>query len=122
MSNPTFIKAYESSAAIGANLIVRFSDAANGSKIGPASASNQPLVGTTGKIGASAAGQMTDVDRVGIGRVRLGGPVNAGDWLTSDANAKAIATTTIGHQTIGRAEAPGVADDIISYFAAPGTI
>ena len=120
MSISTFIRAYEASAAIGAYLIVRFSDAAASSKVAAGAASNQPLIGTTGKVGATAAGEMVDVFRGGLNPVTLGGTVSAGDWLTSDANGKAIATTTAGHQVIGRAERPGVANDIINYFAGPG--
>lgn len=123
MSVSTFTRGYEASAIIAPYRIVRFSDAAASSKVATASAATgQALVGTTGKIGASAAGQMADVERAGLNPVQLGGPVSAGDWLTSDANGKAIATTTIGHQVIGRAERPGIADDIINYFAAPGTL
>lgn len=120
MSIPSFIRAYEASAVIAAYRIVAFSDAANSSKIAQGAAANGRLIGTTGKIGASAAGLMTDVNRAGLNPVQLGGPVSAGDWLTSDANGKAIATTTVGHNVIGRAEQPGVADDVIDYFAAPG--
>lgn len=120
MSIPGFIRSYEAAAAIAAYRIVRFSDAANSSKVGVASAAGQALIGTTGKVGASAAGQMVDVHRSGLNPVQLGGSVNAGDWLTSDANGKAIATTTVGNHVIGRAEQPGVADDVIDYFAAPG--
>lgn len=120
MSIPGFIRSYEAAAAIAAYRIVRFSDAANSSKVGVASAAGQGLIGTTGKVGASAAGQMVDVHRSGLNPVQLGGTVNAGDWLTSDANGKAIATTTVGNHVIGRAEQPGVAGDVIDYFAAPG--
>ena len=123
MSVQTFTRGYEASAAIAAYRIVRFSDPANGNKIAAGSApTGQPLIGTTGKIGASAAGVMTDVERAGICPVQLGGPVGAGDWLTTDANGMAVATTTIGHQVIGRAERPGIAGDVINYFAAPGTL
>ena len=118
MSITTFVRSYEAAAAIAAFRIVRFSDAAASSKVNVGSAANQALIGTTGKVGASAAGQMVDVNRAGINQVQLGGTVNAGDWLTSDANGKAIATTTAGDNVIGRAEQPGVADDIIDYFAA----
>tara|TARA_R110000868_G_scaffold230335_6_gene483489 strand:+ start:8682 stop:9047 length:366 start_codon:yes stop_codon:yes gene_type:complete len=118
----TFIRSYEASAVIAAFVIVRFSDVAASSKVATAAANNQPLIGTTGKIGASAAGQMVDVTRGGLNQVQLGGTVNAGDWLTSDANGKAIATTTIGHQVIGRAEQPGVAGDVIDYYASYGTL
>jgi len=120
MSIPSFTRAYEASAVIAPYRIVAFSDAANSSKIAQGAAANGRLIGTTGKIGASAAGLMTDVNRAGLNPVQLGGPVSAGDWLTSDANGKAIATTTVGHNVIGRAEQPGVADDVIDYFAAPG--
>ncbi|QNG47418.1 DUF2190 family protein [Sphingobium yanoikuyae] len=119
MSIPTFIRSYRAAAAIAAYRIVRFSDVANSSAVNISSAATHPHVGTTGKVGASAAGEMVDVNRGGINPVQLGGPVSAGDWLTSDANGKAIATTTAGDGVIGRAEQPGVADDIIDYFAAP---
>ncbi|MFC3442555.1 DUF2190 family protein [Sphingobium rhizovicinum] len=113
-----FIRSYRAAAAIAAYRIVRFSDAANSSAVNVASAAAQAIIGTTGKVGASAAGEMVDVHRSGLNPVQLGGTVNAGDWLTSDANGKAIATTTAGDGVIGRAEQPGVADDIIDYFAA----
>lgn len=119
MSIPGFIRSYRAAAAIAAYRIVRFSDAANSSAVNVGSAANQALIGTTGKIGASAAGEMVDVYRSDLNQVQLGGTVNAGDWLTSDASGKAIATTTAGDNVIGRAEQPGVADDIIDYFAAP---
>lgn len=118
MSIPGFIRSYRAAAAIAAYRIVRFSDAANSSAVNVSSAANQALIGTTGKVGASAAGEMVDVYRSDLNQVQLGGTVNAGDWLTSDANGKAIATTTAGDNVIGRAEQPGVADDIIDYFAA----
>lgn len=120
MSIVTFTRSYAASAIVAAYRIVRFSEPATTSRIAAASAANQPLIGTTGKFGATAVGDMVDVHRAGLNPVQLGGVVGAGDWLTSDANGKAIATTTVGHHVIGRAEQPGVADDIIDYFAAPG--
>jgi hypothetical protein len=78
------------------------------------------LVGTTGQIGARVADQMVDVERTGVPQVRLGGPVAAGDYLTSDANGLAVKVTAAGQRYIGTAEQPGVLNDIIDYFAAPG--
>jgi hypothetical protein len=118
---PTFIKAYEASAAIAAFRIVKFSDEEASSKIATAADNLDRLVGTTGKLGGGI-GKMVDVVRGGIGGVTLGGTVKAGDWLTSDANGKAVATVTGGDQVIGKAEQPGVANDIIDYFCAPGVI
>ena len=117
---PSFIRSYESSAVIGAYPIAMFSDAAASSKVAAASSATSRFAGTTGKVGASAAGAMVDLVKSGIGAVVLGGAVQTGDWLTSDANGAAIATTTAGNHVIGRAEQPGVAGDIIDYFAAPG--
>lgn len=69
-----------------------------------------------------ATGEMVDVAVDPVPKVRLGGTVAAGDLLTSDANGKAVATTTAGHSYIGRAEVAGVLDDVITYLRAPGLI
>ena len=122
MSIPTFIRSYRAAAAIGAHLIVAFADAANDATVTVAADNLDPLLGTTGKIGVSNPGDMVDVTRGGLGSVTLGGAVDAGDALTSDANGKAVATTTAGDRIIGFADEPGVANDIIDYFAAPGVI
>lgn len=115
-------KSHEASAAIGAYLIVAFSDAANSSKVATAASATGPLAGTTGQVGASAAGVMVDVEKLGIPKVTLGGTVGAGDPLTSDANGKAIKATVAGQRIIGFAEQPGVLNDIIDYRAAPGAL
>ena len=115
-------KSHPASAAIGAYLIVAFSDAAASGKVGPATAATQPFAGTTGKIGASAAGVMVDVEKAGIVPVQLGGTVAAGDPLTANASSKAIKATVAGQRIIGFAEAPGTADDIIDYLSAPGVL
>ena len=113
------VTSFEASAPILAHRIVAFSDAANSSKIATATGPTAPLVGTIGKVGCSTAGQMADVERSAIPRVQLGGTVAAGDRLTSDANGKAVKVTAAGQRVIGTAEQPGIADDIINYFAAP---
>lgn len=112
------VTSFEAATAVSPFTIAAFVDAANNSKVGPATGPTAKLVGTIGQVGASA-GQMADVERTQIPRVRLGGPVGAGDQLTSDANARAVKVTAAGQRVIGTAEQPGVADDIINYFAAP---
>ena len=116
---PLLIRSYEAEAAVEPYRIVMFSDEDVSSKISPATDNLDRLAGTTGKIGGGI-GAMVDVVKAGIGQVTLGGTVKAGDKLTSDANGKAIATTTEGDRIIGFAEQPGVANDIIDYFCAPG--
>jgi hypothetical protein len=112
------VTSFEAATAVSAFTIVAFVDAANSSKVGPASGPTARLVGTIGKVGAQA-GQMADVERDKVPLVQLGGTVAAGDQLTSDANAKAVKVTAAGQRVIGTAEQPGVANDIINYFAAP---
>jgi len=38
----------------------------------------------------------------GVAKVKAGGAINIGDWVTTDSAGKAIATTTDGNITIGR--------------------
>ncbi|WP_242415082.1 hypothetical protein [Sphingomonas panni] len=114
-------RSYEAIASIAAYRIVAFGDAANNNKIVTASAATQPLAGTTGQLGGPA-GAMVDVAKEAIPQVQLGGPVGAGDPLTSNAVGKAIKATVAGQRIIGFAEQPGVADDIIDYISAPGVL
>jgi len=119
--NPLLTKSYEAAEDIVGYRIIAFADPDAGTTVGLAGAATDPLVGTSGKYGAEA-GEMVDVDKVGLGAVQLGGAVDAGDPLTSDASGKAIAATEAGQRIIGFAEAPGVANDIIDYAIAPGVL
>jgi hypothetical protein len=86
-----------------------------------ASAATDKLLGTSDELD-HVTGEMVDVAVGPVPKVRLGGTVAAGDLLTSDANGKAIATTTPGNRYIGMAEIGGVADDVIPYLRSPGLI
>ncbi|KPD10870.1 capsid cement protein [Phaeobacter sp. 11ANDIMAR09] len=121
---PSFTRAYEAAAAIEGYRIVVFADPANGSTITTASDNTSASLGIADSMGAELGG-MCDVHRDGLYPVRLGGPVAAGDPLTSDANGAAIkavaaAGTTI--RIIGFAEEPGVADDLCPTFLSPGLL
>lgn len=122
MSISILTRSFGAAAVMAAHSIAAFAAPAADSSVEPATGPADPLLGTTGTIGASAAGAMVDLDLAGIGTVQLGGAVEAGDWLTSDANSKAVATTTLGHNVIGKALQPGAADEIIDYHIAPGVI
>jgi len=86
-----------------------------------AAAANDKLLGTSDELDHNA-GEVVDVSMGTVPKVKLGGAVAVGDALTSDANGKAIATTTIGHRIIGFAEVAGVLDDVITYIRAPGVV
>ena len=113
------IKTYIAEADAAAFLIAK-PGTADGSVV-PATAATDKLMGTYNNLGAEN-GKPCDLIKGGIGTVKLGGTVDAGDALTPDANSKAIATTTAGNRIIGFAEIAGVADDEIPYLFAPGQL
>lgn len=121
---PTFTRSYEAAAAVTGYLIVKFADPGNDQTVEVADGNTEPLVGVADSMGAELGG-MLDVHRGGLVSVRLGGAVNAGDPLTSDASGKAIAAAAAASTTvriIGYADQAGVADDIIDVMWAPGLL
>lgn len=79
-------------------------------------------LGTNGSEIGSATGEVVDLAVGPRPFVVLGGNVLPGDLLTSDANGKAVATTTPGHRYIGIACIAGAAEDEIPYIRSPGLI
>jgi Uncharacterized conserved protein (DUF2190) len=106
-------------AAIAAHLIIKGGAAVNSCVI--ATAATDKFLGTSDELD-HVAGETVDMAVGPVPLVRLGGTVAAGDALTSDANGKAIATTTTGNRIIGFAENAGVINDVIPYLRAPGVI
>jgi hypothetical protein len=49
---------------------------------------------------------------IGTSKVIAGGTIAVGDWITTDANGKAVATTTDGDVVIGKALEAAVTNDI----------
>lgn len=92
--------------------IVKADSAAN-DQVVLASAATDNLLGvmmdkpTSGDYGGVAM-----IGRGGKVPVQYGGTVAAGDKLTSDANGKAITTTTAGNRVIGIAAKAGVSGDV----------
>lgn len=123
MKNDGLDKNYTADAAIGKYRIVKFGSA-DGS-VAQAAAPTDLLVGVTGRVTATAAGERVDVSRSGIREVEYGGNVARGDKLTSDANGKAVtAAPAAGANAsiIGVAEVSGVSGDIGSLLIAPGVM
>jgi len=111
---PTLTRAYEASAALAAFKIAKFSDVSATSKVAPAAANTDPLMGVNTAM-AAATGDMADIVQHGIGLVVLGGTVTAGAELTSDASGAAIAavpTAGVFMSVVGKALSPGVAGDV----------
>jgi hypothetical protein len=110
--NPVFTKAYKAAAAISAYQIVKLD--ANGLVV-PASAAADKAIGVSGAV-ATDVDAHTDVHRLGIVNVQLGGAVAIGAEVTSNAQGFGVAATAAGNESIGRAEQAGVAGDIIEVF------
>lgn len=58
----------------------------------------------------------------GTCKVKLGGTVAVGAWLTTDSAGKAISTTTDGDEIVGKALEAGVSGDIIEIVLAHGRL
>jgi len=96
-----------------AYLIAKFG--ADDDTLAQATASTEELVGVFQHT-TSAIGEEVRVMLDGISRVVLGGTVARGNYLTSDANGKAVAAAPgagVNAYVIGQALASGVAGDII---------
>lgn len=108
--------------AIAGYLIAKHSAA--GGTVEIASANTDPLIGAVDSLGV-AASEVADFNFVGVGQVRYGGNVAAGDPLTSDAAGKAIKalpSNSTQVRIIGFALVAGVADDIGDYIISPGCL
>lgn len=115
-------KSFSISAALGQFLLVQFTGTRD--QVAPATAATQRIAGAI-DMGADAANDMVDVPIWGVGKVRLGGTVAAGDPLTADAQSRAVVAAFAASQTrnvFGRALEPGVSGDIILYQVAPSVI
>lgn len=105
--------------AVAPYLIVKAGAAAMSCVV--AAAATDKLLGTSDEL-THAIGEVVDVGMGPVHKVTLGGTVAAGDALTSDAAGKAITTVTTGNRIIGYAEIAGVANDVITYARALGTL
>lgn len=122
MANPILIKSYVAEAAVTKYRIVKFG-AADG-KVLHAAAVGDAMFGVTGSLGA-AIDERVDITEAGEAEVEYGGAVVRGDWLTSDANGKAVAAAPaagINNSVIGRAKVSGASGDIGTVLMAPGRI
>lgn len=87
-----------------------------------ATASTEALVGVFQHT-TTAANEEIRVMLTGISRVVAGGTITRGDLLTSDAAGKAVAIGAVAgtnYNSIGRALASAVANDIIPVLLNPG--
>lgn len=120
--NPGLIKNYVAETAVAQFRIVK--PGSTDDYVVQSTAATEALMGVSGFVGGDAGGRV-DIIKSGITDVEYGGTVTRGDWLTSDASGKAVASAPAAGanaNVIGRAEVSGVAGDIGSVLIAPGRI
>ena len=92
-------------------------DTANDHSVVIAAAGTDPIVGVLQN--KPAAGAAALVRFLGSTKVVAGGTITRGDLVTSDANGKAVATTTNKDVAVGRALVSAVSGDILEIQLAP---
>lgn len=106
------------------NHIVKL-DTSNDNAVLLAAADTDPLFGILRTEPTNTANQEVAVAIDGVSKVKLGGTVARGDYLTSDSAGAAIkitiAQTTVAY-TIGQALQSGVSGDIISVQLRPAAV
>jgi hypothetical protein len=90
---------------------------ANG-KIVLAAAATDVILGTLRNApGNNDTADVNAINGAGTGKVKVGAAVAKDAYLTTDANGKAIATTTAGNKVFGIAlEAASAANQVIEYL------
>ncbi len=114
-------KSVKAGAAITAFTIAKFGN--DDDTMIPGAAVSDSLCGVFQHAADSAA--EVRVMLTGISRLKLGGTVTRGDYITSDASGQGVAATPaagVNNNVIGKAMASGVSGDIIPVLLAPGRI
>lgn len=122
MANPGLIKTFTAEAAVAAYRIVKHG--ASDTAVVQAAASTDSLLGVSVAVPGDL-GKRVDIVLSDTVEVEYGGTVTRGDWLTSDANGKAVTAAPaagVNANVIGRAMASGVVGDIGLVLLAPGRI
>ncbi len=121
--NRGLMRVYDAEGAIAPCRIVKHG--ANDGGALQASAATDAVMGVSDSQIARDAGQRVDVVKSGFAHLELGGTVERGDPITSDAAGKGVkATPAAGANAriVGWAEVSGVSGDIIDVNVIPGQI
>ena len=120
--NPILIKSFKAEAAIAAYRIVKPGTA--DTQVLQAAAVGDALIGVSNQV-AAAINEGQDVIVAGVAEIEAGGTITRGDWITTDANGKALAAAPaagVNNNVIGRALVSAVSGDIFDVLLVPGRI
>lgn len=110
-------------AAIAARRIVKFGTADD--KVVQGAAATDSIIGVCAQPGGAAIDERVDVALSGIVEVEMGGTVNRGDPVTSDATGKGVAAAPAAgtnNRIVGFAMRDYVTGDIGDVFMSPGSL
>ena len=120
--NP-FVKTFIAAAALSHRMIVVFTG--NDGEVNAAASATGKIAGIVDQPGGAKTGERVDVVLFGPAEVVAGGTIAAGDFITADANGKAIAAapaTGVNNVVAGRTLTKAVEDDIVKAFINPASI
>jgi hypothetical protein len=120
--NPGLIKSFTAETAVAAYRVVKHGS--TDTAVVQGTGVSDAIIGVSGQV-LGEVGKRVDVILTDTCEVEFGGTVTRGDWLTSDANGKAVTSAPAAgtnNNVIGRAMVSGVLGDIGSVFLAPGRI
>lgn len=105
---------FRSAANLANNQFYIVSLTSNPKEVNLANATSKPIGVLQNK--PTAAGRAAQVRVAGTSKVVAGGTINVGDYVKSDANGKAIATTTNGDEVLGIALESAAANEIFEVL------
>jgi len=112
--NPLLIKNFNASAAIDANLLVKL---ASDTTVAKATAASDFIIGASTFVPVDS-GEPCDVIHAGIAMVKAGGGITRGQFVTANADGKAVYAVD-GDRAAGMALADAVADDLFPVLIIP---
>jgi hypothetical protein len=114
--NPGFTKTFTAETAVAPYRIVKHGS--TDTAVVQAAAVLDSVLGISGQV-LGEVGKRVDVVMSDTAEVEYGGVVTRGDWLTTDANGKAVTAAPaagVNNNVIGRAMCSGVLGDIGSVM------
>jgi len=116
-------KNYLADGAIDQYLIVKMGS--DEEHVTEAAAATDVSVGVTTIVGADAAEERVDVVHFGVAKVKAGGTISAGGFVTADSAGKGVAASPasgVNNYVIGRALQDAVNGDIFNVLIMPTRI
>jgi hypothetical protein len=121
--NPLLIKTKNQQTAVSPNLFVKFGN--SDANIVQAAGATASIIGVANSLASATVDDLVDICLSGIAEVKCGGSITRGNYVTSDANGKAVAANLVAGTTVyhGGIALENASDgDIIPILVFPGVL